>query len=95
MEQKINIAELLKDCPSGMELDCLMYEDVYFDYIDEFNIIHCYIQHKTHKASLTFNRYGTHHSDIKAKCVIYPKGKTTWEGFQRPFKDGGYYIYTR
>lgn len=27
MEQKINIAELLKDCPEGMELDCVMYED--------------------------------------------------------------------
>ena len=25
MEQKINIAELLKDCPKGMELDCLVY----------------------------------------------------------------------
>ena len=22
------------------------------------------------------------------KCVIFPKGKTTWEGFQKPFKDG-------
>ena len=22
------------------------------------------------------------------KCVIFPKGKTTWEGFQRSFKDG-------
>ena len=31
--EKINIAELLKDCPSGMELDCTMYEDVYFDYV--------------------------------------------------------------
>lgn len=31
MENKINIVELLKDCPQGMELDCTMYEDVYFD----------------------------------------------------------------
>ena len=28
MEQKINIAELLKDCPKGMELNCLLYENV-------------------------------------------------------------------
>ena len=29
-------------------------------------------------------------SDIKSKCVIFPKGKTTWEGFVPPckFKDG-------
>lgn len=24
--EKINIAELLKDCPPGMELDCALYE---------------------------------------------------------------------
>ena len=85
---KINIAQLLKNCPSGMELDCLMYEDVYFDYVDELNIIHCYIKHETHKASITFNQHGTPNSDIKSKCVIYPKSTNTWEGFQKPFKDG-------
>lgn len=87
-EEKINIAELLKDCPKGMELNCLMYEDVYFDYVDTLNIIHCYIQHKAHKTYLMFNQHGTPDDDIKSKCVIFPKGKTTWEGFQRPFMDG-------
>ena len=88
MENKINIAELLKDSPKGMELDCTMYEDVCFDYVDELNIIHCYIQHEAHKTSITFNQHGTPNSDIKSKCVIFPKGETTWEGFQRPFIDG-------
>ena len=86
--EKINIAQLLKGCPKGMELDCVMYEDVYFDYVDELNIIHCYIQHETHKTSVTFNQHGAYSSVIKSKCVIFPKGKTTWEGFQGPFKDG-------
>lgn len=94
--EKINVAELLRNYPKGMELDCTMYEDVYFDYVDELNIIHCYIQHETHKTSLTFNQHGTPNSDIKSKCVIFPIGKTTWEGFQIPFKDGdiisGYYF---
>lgn len=84
--EKINIAELLKDCPKGMELDCLMYEDVYFDFVDELNIIHCYIQHEAHKTSLTFNQHGTPNSDIKSKCIIFPKGKTTWEGFVPPIQ---------
>ena len=79
MENKINVAKILKDCPKGMELDCLIYEDVYFDYVNELNIIHCYIQHETHKTSLTFNQYGTPNSDIKSKCIIFPKGKTTLE----------------
>jgi hypothetical protein len=88
MENKIDIVELLKGCPKDMELDCTMYEDVYFDYVDELNMIHCYIQHETYKTSLILNQDGTPNSIIKSKCVIYPKGKTTWEGFQIPFKDG-------
>ena len=86
--RKINVAEVLKGCTSGMELDCTMYDDVYFDWVDELNIIHCYIQHETHKTSITFNQYGTLSSDIKSKCVIFPKGKTTWEGFKISFKNG-------
>ena len=87
---KLNIADLLKDCPSGMELNCTMYEDVYFDYVDELQIIHCYIERKLCKTSITFNQYGTPNSDVKSKCVIFPKGKTTWEGFVPPyqFKNG-------
>jgi hypothetical protein len=87
---KINVAELLLNCKKGMELDCALYEDVYFDYVDELDIIHCYIQHETYKTAITFNQYGTYNSDIKSKCVIFPKGKTTWEGFVPPyqFKDG-------
>lgn len=88
MENKINIAELLKDCPKGMELDCTMYEDVYFDYVDELNYIRCYIQQKFNKTSIAFLQDGTPNSHTKSKCVIFPKGKTSWEGFQRPFKDG-------
>lgn len=90
MENKINVADLLRDCPKGMELNCKMYEDVYFDYVDELQIIHCYIERKLCKTSITFNQYGTPNSDVKSKCVIFPKGKTTWEEFVPPvsFKDG-------
>lgn len=94
MKNNLDLSKILKDCPEGMELDCLMYEDVYFDYVDELNIIHCHIQHETHRTSLTFNQHGTPNSDIKSKCVIFPKGKTSWEGFQRPFIDGDIvYLY--
>ena len=86
--KKINIAEILKDCPKGMELDCTMYENVYFDYVDELNNIHCYIQQEFNKTSVIFNQDGTPTSHTKSKCVIFPKYKTTWEGFHKPFKDG-------
>ena len=96
--EKVNIAELLKDYPSGIELNCLMYEDVYFDYVDELNNIHCYIQQEFNKTSVIFNKDGTPNSHTKSKCVIFPKGKTTWEGFIPPceFKDGDVcYIKTK
>ena len=32
--EKINVAELLKDCPKGMELDCTLWDNVVFDHID-------------------------------------------------------------
>ena len=35
MEERINIAELLKECPKGMELDCTSYDNVSFDKISD------------------------------------------------------------
>lgn len=92
MKKKINIAELLKDCPKGMRLNCTMYENVYLDKIDEeedrlYPII-CYIVGNGIKNPIHFTKFGEFSSHINAKCVIFPKGKTTWEGFHRPFKDG-------
>ena len=90
--ENINIAELLKDCPKEMELDCTKYSDVYFIGIDN-----CKKEPKiklkietfgTWCSELTLNKYGKESSHPNAKCLIFPKGKTTWEGFQRPFKDG-------
>ena len=41
MENKINVAELLKYCPSGMELDCAMWDNLYFDRVED-DMIYCY-----------------------------------------------------
>ena len=89
MENKINIAELLKDFPSGMELDCTMYDNVTFVRVDNSKKLFP-IEIKVggwHSKYLTKDGCFTN-DDKYAKCVIFPKGKTTWEGFQRPFKDG-------
>lgn len=91
--EKINIAELLKDCPKGMELDCTMYDNVYFKCIREHATypIVCYtIGSKGNTEEITFSWYGKYALLDTAKCIIFPKGKTTWEGFVPPcqFKDG-------
>lgn len=86
--EKINVAELLKDCPKGMELDCTMWNDVTFEMIQSGNypiqirINGDVVEHLTDFGEWNYNN--------NSKCVIFPKGKTTWEGFVPPckFKDG-------
>lgn len=91
MENRINIADLLRECPEGMELDCVLFDDVVFDEIDDDEYCGCPIVIKT-KEGETWNLTSTGCWDDSpsAKCVIFPKGKTTWEGFVPPrqFKDG-------
>ena len=81
--EKINIAELLKDCPKGMALYSPIFGEVYLDEIRP----HLAIVVTTDKYKEEFlydGRYG-----IKGECMLFPsKGKTTWEGFHRPFTDG-------
>jgi hypothetical protein len=86
--EKINLVELLKDCPSGMELDCTVYDNVTFGCIMDGN---CYpIQIQTPEGNMLLSEYGCMSLSTHSKCVIFPKGKTTWEGFVPPykFKDG-------
>lgn len=87
MKDKINVAELLKDCPKGMELDCTIWDNVTFECVDdreEFSII----IRLSDGCREAVTDYGCYSDNDGAKCVIFPKGKTTWEGFHRPFKDG-------
>lgn len=90
MENKINIAELLKDCPQGMELDCLIFEGVTLYSIDTDIDNEHPIRIVTNGYFFDLTKYGTYSNIAEAKCVIFPKGKTTWEGFVPPyhFKDG-------
>ena len=85
--EKINLVELLKDSPEGMELDCTMFENVSFRGIQ--NGTHQIMIH-TPDGIQFLNAFGCYHDSYRAKCVIFPKGKTTWEGFKPPckFKDG-------
>ena len=84
--ERINIAELLKDCPKGMELDCAIYENVTLVEVKEGYDYPIVIE--TPNGQMLFSKYGCFSKNELAKCVIFPKGKTTWEGFHKPFKDG-------
>lgn len=91
MENKINIAELLKDCPQGMELDCLLCNNP----IELEGVVGNEASYPIRAVGKdgfhhVFTAYGEPYNHDDAKCVIFPKGKTTWEGFVPPcqFKDG-------
>lgn len=87
MNENINLCEILKDCPNGMELNCTLWDNVKFDHVDMKSNYPIYIKKPGGQMEyLTEN--GCFNFDLGAKCVIFPKGKTTWKGFRRPFKDG-------
>lgn len=87
MENKINIAEILKNCPTGMELDCKICNGVKFIKLDR-NPNFPIVVRVNNGYEFILTKYGQVHNIDDAKCVIFPKGKTTWDGFQIPFKDG-------
>lgn len=87
--EKINLVEILKDCPKGMELDCTMYNEVSLLSVDDREDINFPIRVAREDGNyIALTKYGQYIDVDFAKCVIFPKGKTTWEGFQRPFKNG-------
>lgn len=89
MENKINLAELLKDCPKGMELDCAIWDNCTFEGIEDVGYINILVKTPNGLVKLSKEGY-LYHNHSGSKCVIFPKGKTTWEGFVPPcqFKDG-------
>ena len=87
--EKINIAKLLKDCPKGMELDCTMYNRVTLLDVDKKDVLFPIRVLRPDGRPITLTKYGQYMDGDFAKCVIFPKGKTTWKGFVPPckFKD--------
>lgn len=84
---KLNIAELLKDCPRGMELYSPLCGKCVFDHI-HFGTIICKTQNNQ---DITFTRNGYYMLPVSddCECVIFPsKDQRDWSKFQRPFKDG-------
>ena len=87
MKQKINIAELLKDCPKGMELYSPLCGKCYFDRLNYGTII-C---KKQNTQEITFTSEGYYMIPVfeGAECMLFPsKDNRDWNTFQRPFKDG-------
>ena len=86
MENKINIAELLENCPKGMELYSPIFGKVYLDKVrPNLGVVVTTDKGQGKKEKFLYDgRYV-----MNGECMLFPsKDKTTWEGFQRPFMDG-------
>ena len=94
MNENLNLVEILKDCPKGMELDCTMFDNVTFAGVVENRVfpIRIIVGGGT---TMVLTKYGQYTDDDFAKCIIFPKGETTWEGFvpHHKFKDGDILSY--
>ena len=81
--EKINIAEILADCPKGTKLYSPIFGEVYLDKIRP----HLAIIVTTDKYKEEFlydGRYG-----MNGECMLFPsKDQRDWSKFQRPFTDG-------
>ena len=79
--EKINIAEILKDCPRGMELysplcgDCKLYD------VNDYTI-----RIETPNKDTLISLYHDGRYCSNGEIMLFPKGKTTWEGFVSPYK---------
>lgn len=91
MENKINVAKLLKKCPEGMELDCTLFSrPLKYSGFEGFQDAYPIRTVAENGEVIWFTKEGCAHNNMYSKCVIFPKGKTTWEGFIPPctFKPG-------
>ena len=91
--KKINIAELLKDCPKGMELYSPIFGELKFNEVNTINNRILVVQQNDYIAE--FESDGRLINCKNGECLLFPsKGKTTWEGFHRPFMDGDIVVCT-
>ena len=90
MENKIKIVDLLRKCPKGMELDCSLFDGVVLEGIDSDDSDYP-IRVRTKEGEIwSVTSEGCWDFSPSARCVIFPKGRTTWQGFVPPpcFNDG-------
>lgn len=84
MKEKINIAELLRNCPKGTELYSPIFGNVYLDKIRPHLAVVVRTSDKQEEEFLYDGRF-----DINGECMLFPsKANRDWSTFQRPFKDG-------
>lgn len=89
MENKINIVELLKDCPKGMELYCPVFGQCKLNRIYDINNKTCIEIIADNNEKIYCDKYGYCFYSLIREVILFPsKENRDWSTFQQPFKDG-------
>ena len=85
--KKVNLVEILKDCPKGTQLYSPLCGECKFEKIYLNTSIVVYAQDYR---IMTFNVYGQYHEGFdNAECLLFPSKKNRdWSKFKIPFRDG-------
>lgn len=88
--EKLNIAEILKDCPKGLELYSPIFGNVYLDEIRPHLAVVVRTPDGQKEEFLYDGRFG-----VNGECMLFPsRANRNWSTFQRPFKDGDVVFYS-
>lgn len=94
MNENLNLAEILKDCPKGTKLWSPLCGECEFDSINICEKFLIHVRALCDRSVFTFMKDGKYY-DNTGVCVLFPSRKQwDWSKFQRPFKDGEV-IYVR
>lgn len=83
--ENINIAEILKDCPSGIKLYSTVHGEV--ELVDIYHdLIRCKCSYSVSFVSFHSDGRWVEH---RGECILFPsKDQRDWSEFHRPFEDG-------
>ena len=78
MNEKLNLVEILKGCPSGVKLYSPLYGDITFDNI------YLNLKYPIRTKEACFTSDGRYISDFNGECMLFPaKDQRDWSKFER------------
>ena len=90
MNENLDLAEILKDCPKGTKLYSPLCGEVELDSVDE-DYMYYPIKANRDGLQLTFARDGRFHRKFNGECVLFPsKDQRDWSKFKVPVKKFDY-----
>lgn len=90
MNKKLDLINILRDCPKGTKLYSTILGDVYFERIDELSQPNYPIRIKTCMGLITgVTKRGLGDFFYDGECTLFPsKDQRDWSKWNLPFKDG-------